>query len=224
MIPEPSARISSVQIQSILQTGNILELPTKKGLHDMTMEEFSFATYPGGGREQLKQRPGINTRHADAPEFMRITGVKNCAYCGLDLTARFEDWLTMVLDHVVPQSVCKNMEIKGSWVRDYSNAVLACCACNGFCNRYKPKEACAAPTSLSEFYDLRDKIFFERRNLILARRDKERTYFETKPWEPTKRPKEDTVSLKLSEIDLLEILRNAPDRPADPGDELESAI
>lgn len=113
---------------------------------------------------------------------MKTTGVTNCAYCGLDLTARFEDWLTMVLDHVVPQSVCKNMEIAGSWVWDYSNAVLACCACNGFCNRYKPKEACTVPMTLAEFYDLRDRIFLERQPLILARREAERTFFKTKPW------------------------------------------
>jgi hypothetical protein len=51
----------------------------------MKIEELPFAAYPGGGREQLKRRPGFNTRHADAPEFMKITGVTNCAYCGLDL-------------------------------------------------------------------------------------------------------------------------------------------
>jgi hypothetical protein len=39
--------------------------------------------------------------------------------------------------------------------------------------------------TLPEFYDLRDKIFLERRDLILARREKERTYFETKPWDST---------------------------------------
>jgi len=151
-------------------------------------QELPFSAYPGGGREQLKQRPGLNTRHADAPEFMKITGMKHCAYCGLDLTTRFEDWLTMVLDHVVPQSICKNMEIAGGWVWNYSNAVLACCACNGFCNRYKPKEACTVPTTLAEFYDLRDRMFLERRPLILARREAERTYFETKPWERASLP------------------------------------
>jgi 5-methylcytosine-specific restriction endonuclease McrA len=127
----------------------------------MTFQKLPFSAYPGGGREQLKQRPGFNTRHADAPEFMEITGVKHCAYCGLDLTARFEDWLTMVLDHVVPQSVCKNIGVDTGWVWNYSNAVLACGACNGFCNRYRPKEDCACPITLLEFYDLRDRIFLE---------------------------------------------------------------
>ncbi|WP_348262864.1 HNH endonuclease [Telmatobacter sp. DSM 110680] len=151
----------------------------------MKIEGLPFDAYPGGGREQLEQRPGFNTRHADAPEFMRITGVTNCAYCGLPFTARFEDWLTMVLDHVVPQSVCKSMGIDAIWVWNYSNAVLACGACNGFCNRFKVEVDCTVPKTLPEFYDLRDRIFLERRNLILARRGKERTYFDTKPWDST---------------------------------------
>lgn len=148
----------------------------------MTIQELPFTAYPGLGREQLKQRPGWTTRYADGPEFMKITGVKTCAYCGLDFTARFEDWLTMVLDHVVPQSVCNRMGIDSNWVWNYSNTVLACGACNGFCNRYKVKVDCAVPTTLPEFYDLRDRIFLERRPLILARRKEEQTYFETKPW------------------------------------------
>jgi 5-methylcytosine-specific restriction endonuclease McrA len=152
----------------------------------MTFQELPFNTYPGGGREQLKQRPGFTTRHADGPEFMRITGATHCAYCGLDMTARFEDWLTMALDHVVPVSVCKRMQIDPHWLWNYSNTVLTCGACNGFCNRYKPKADCTVPTTLAEFYDLRDRIFLERRKLILAARDRERmSYFETKPWNPT---------------------------------------
>jgi hypothetical protein len=153
----------------------------------MTTRELPFTAYPGGGRELLKRRPGFNTRHADGPEFMRITGANRCAYCGLDFTASFENWLTMVLDHVVPQSVCKDMGIDPSWVWNYSNAVLACSACNGFCNRYKPTENCSESMSLSGFYDLRDRIFVERRNLILPRREKERADFESKPWDSSYR-------------------------------------
>jgi 5-methylcytosine-specific restriction endonuclease McrA len=152
----------------------------------MTIQELPFTAYPGGGREQLKQRPGLNTRHADAPQFMRITGANKCAYCGLDFTASFDNWLTMVLDHVVPVSVCKNVGIDTTWVWNYSNAVLACGACNGFCNRYKLEVDCTVPKTLPEFYDLRDRIFRVRQKLILAAREKERTsYFETKPWDST---------------------------------------
>ena len=68
----------------------------------MKIEELPFSTYPGSGREQLKQRSGFHTRHADGPEFMRTTGATTCAYYGLDFTASFENWLTVVLDQVVP--------------------------------------------------------------------------------------------------------------------------
>jgi len=108
--------------------------------------------------------------------------VTSCAYCGLDFSARFEDWLTMVLDHVVPQSVCKRAGIKLELVWSYSNTVLACVACNGFCNRYKPQENYPESISLSEFYDLRDRIFQERKKLIMERRNEEQKFFESNPW------------------------------------------
>jgi len=150
----------------------------------MTNQELPFTAYPGGGRELLKRRPGWNTRRSDGPEFMQITGAKSCAYCGLDMTGDFDNWLTMVLDHVVPVSVCQKMGIDGSLAWNYSNTVLACGACNGFCNRYEPKEISSAPTTLTEFYDLRDRIFAERWEQIHARREEEQKFFETKPWIP----------------------------------------
>lgn len=149
----------------------------------MTTDELPFNAYPDGGRKPIKRRPGFNTRHHDAPEFMKLTGVRHCAYCGLDFTASFENWLTMVFDHVVPQSVCRNMKIANELVWDYSNHVLACAACNSYCNRYKPKEECAAPITPTEFYNLRDDIFDARRNLILPAREAEEKFFQKKPWE-----------------------------------------
>jgi hypothetical protein len=149
----------------------------------MIIEELPFDTYPRGGREPIGRRPGSNTRHHDAPEFMKLTGVTSCAYCGLDFTASFDNWLSMTFDHVVPQSVCKNLGIVIGLVQDYSNHVLACAACNGYCNRYKPEESCAAPLTPTEFYNLRDKIFLERRNLILPAREAEKKFFDAKPWE-----------------------------------------
>jgi hypothetical protein len=183
----------------------------------MMFQELPFSAYPGGGREQLNQRLGFITRHADGPEFMRITGVKHCAYCGLDMTARFEDWLTMVLDHVVPVSVCKNMGIDEGWVWNYSNTVLACGACNGFYNRYKPKEDCSGPMTLPEFYNFRDRIFLERRKLILARREKERTYFETKPWNSTFHQTVLEVHSANTDPELTDWLRWASESSETPG-------
>jgi 5-methylcytosine-specific restriction endonuclease McrA len=157
-------------------------IPSTSEIYQSENQELPFNSYPHGGREPLKRRPGYNTRQADGPEFMRITGATRCAYCGLNFTASFENWLTMVLDHVIPKSVCEGMGIRKGWVWNYSNAVLACSACNGYCNRYRPTVNCSESMSLLEFYDLRDKIFVERRDKILAVREKEKRFFETKPW------------------------------------------
>lgn len=97
-----------------------------------------FDQYPERGRTLLGIMRGATCRRDYGAEFIRITGQRACAYCGEDLLARFDLWLSTVLDHVVPVSVCKAMQIPNKWCHDYSNAVLSCAACNGFCNRYKP--------------------------------------------------------------------------------------
>jgi hypothetical protein len=147
------------------------------------LQELPFRTYRGGDRKPLGLRRGLITRTVDGPEFMRRTGAHHCAYCGLDMTECFQNWLTMALDHVVPISVCNKLGIPKAWVWDYSNAVLACSACNGFCNR-RPKMDCAIPADLSGFYDLRDGIFRERYARIEEAREQEKLFFESRPWDP----------------------------------------
>jgi hypothetical protein len=90
----------------------------------------------------------------------------------------------MVIDHVIPIALCKSTRIPGNWRWDYSNTVLACAACNGFCNRYSPKFTIAPPETLEDFYNLRDKIFDERKKLIAERHKEEREFFNGRPWEP----------------------------------------
>ena len=105
--------------------GNERDSVNRKGELALTFEKLPFSAYPGSGREQLKRGPGLISRYPEGPEFMRITGAKHSAFFGLSTTAGFEDWLTMALDHVVPQSVCKNMGIdndcvtsqRGCWQR-----------------------------------------------------------------------------------------------------------
>jgi hypothetical protein len=77
----------------------------------------------------------------------------------------YETWLNMALDHVVPYNVCQRLNVPKEWREDYSNRVLSCTTCNTFGNRYVPKDF-QPPTTLEEFYVLRDKIFIERRRLI----------------------------------------------------------
>jgi len=94
----------------------------------------------------------------------------------------------MALDHVVPVSVCIALAIPEDWREDCSNKVLACAACNGFHNRYRPTIEVNQPVTLAAFYDLRDHVFAERRTLIEASHAAEQEFFETKPWEQKREP------------------------------------
>jgi hypothetical protein len=110
-----------------------------------------FDSYPGEGRELLGLAKGSNCRREYGPQFMRLTGQKRCASCETDLTAAYETWLAMVLDHVVSASVCLPMGIPIEWCEDFSNTVLACGACNGFCNRSCSPLGIVPPNSLPAF-------------------------------------------------------------------------
>src|SRR5438270_13369266 len=125
-----------------------------------------FDSYPGLGRQLLGRAPGANCRHEYGLTFMRKTGQTVCAYCGVDFSSSYETWLTMALDHVVPVSVCKALEVPDTWREDCSNRVLACAACNGFRNRYALPFEVVLPLTLEAFFDLRDKIFAERKDLL----------------------------------------------------------
>jgi hypothetical protein len=148
---------------------------------------FPFDSYPDGGRKPLGQAKGSNCRRGYGLQFMVKTGQTNCAYCGSDLTASYEAWLTMALDHVVPAGVCLSMGISSELSEDFSNTVLACAACNGFCNRYRPGgDFNIDPLTIEKaetFYDLRDRIFAERKQRIALRHESERLFFAERRWE-----------------------------------------
>jgi hypothetical protein len=114
---------------------------------------------------------------------MRVTGQTKCAYCGHDFTVSYENWLQMALDHVVPRSVCGSLRLHDDWVEDCSNKVLACGACNSFFNRYKPSWEFDCPDTLDAFYDLRDRIFEDRKRPILQKHKDERAFFARRAWE-----------------------------------------
>ena len=141
-----------------------------------------FDSYPDKGRKLFGLPRGSNCRQEYGLRFMQITGEKHCAYCHVDFT-KFETWLTMVLDHVIRVSAWKSMGVPDEWGGDYANTVLACGTCNGFCNRYMPGSDIVRPVTLEEFFDRRDEIFEKRKQLISARRESERQFFEKKKWE-----------------------------------------
>jgi len=138
-------------------------------------------SYPNQGRALLGQVRGDNCRHGYGLDFMRLTGQTRCAYCGIDLAAVYENWLTMALDHVIPHSTCLAWQVPTEWREDHSNRVLSCTTCNTFGNRYSPKGLDRPPT-LEEFYNLRDVVFSERKRLILDRHQHERAFFDKRPW------------------------------------------
>lgn len=142
-----------------------------------------FGTYPGVGRELLGRARGTICRREYGLDFMRKTGQTKCAYCGADFAVSYTTWLTMALDHVVPSSLCIAMKILEDWREDCSNRVLSCGACNGFRNRYKPSFDVVQPLTLEGFYQLRDHIFAERKELIAASHESDRAFFESRPWE-----------------------------------------
>ncbi len=141
--------------------------------------EFTpFTSYPDHGRKLLGRISGGNCRHGYGFKFMKLTGQTRCAYCDLDLVAEYENWLTMALDHVVPKSACMAWNLAVEWTEDYSNLVLCCTACNTFGNRYTPVDF-SCPSTLEEFYILRDAIFIERRKNILRKQEEEHSFFAT---------------------------------------------
>ena len=142
-----------------------------------------FDSYPQRGRALLGGVKGANCRHEYGLRFMQITGQTRCAYCGVDFGASYEVWLTMARDHVVPTSACVKMGLPAEWREDCTNRVLACAACNSFCNRYEPPAHLPAPQTLEAFFDLRDTVFRERQARIAARHEEEKTFFNSRPWE-----------------------------------------
>lgn len=143
--------------------------------------QLPFVDYPNQHRTLTGPVSGANCRHEYGLKFMQKTRQTKCAYCGLDIAGVYENWLNMALDHVVPVGVCQELKIPVEWRDDHSNRVLSCAACNGFENRYSPKNA-AFPITLEEFYVLRDAIFVERKKLILEKHAQERAFYQQKLW------------------------------------------
>jgi hypothetical protein len=145
-----------------------------------------FDSYPQGGRALLGQIRNLgNCRPGYGRKFMRITGQRRCAYCGLDFTASYRDWLQMELDHVVTQRICAALRLHQEWVEDASNKVLACRPCNGFENRYSPSFELVCPHTLDEFFNLRDRVFSDRMQKILVAHERAQSLFAARPWEPS---------------------------------------
>jgi len=143
------------------------------------MTGVPFDCYEGGGRRRLgrPKQGDLTARHGYGPPVFQQCGYL-CVYCGLDMGASFENWLQLSVDHVIPRQMAR-AGFPAELVEDITNLVTCCRACNEFGNRYIV--TAPAPTSDAEFYELRDQVFIERKSMILAKREQERTLFSKVP-------------------------------------------
>lgn len=136
-----------------------------------------FDSYPEDERKLFWSGNQSNCRQGYGYTFMKLTGQTHCAYCETNLTEHYRAWLTIALDHVVPKSICKQHNVPRQLGEGLQNFVLACAACNGFCNRYRYNGEIPQTLTESEFYRIRDKIFEERKQLIASQHHKEEAFF-----------------------------------------------
>ena len=145
-----------------------------------------FARYEGAGRRRLgRPRQGdLTARHGYGPPVFDQCGYQ-CVYCGLDMRATFENWLQLSVDHVVPRQMVK-AGYAADLIEDITNLATCCRACNDLGNQFVVTDA--PPTTDARLYSLRDRVFTERRTMILAKREQERAIFANLPAAGPDRP------------------------------------
>lgn len=149
-----------------------------------------FDRYPYGGRKLLgPPRTGDGTcRRGYGLSLMRKTGQTTCAHRGMNLVDDYRHWLLTAVDHVVPMSTLRQLDIPTEFGGDCINMVLACAGCNGFRNRYAvdlvlaPKRSAPDVWTLEDFLTLRDAVFAQRFEIIATRRQVEMAFFEERHW------------------------------------------
>jgi len=155
-----------------------LDRITGEAESEAILEDLPFTHYPHQGRQLLGRVKGANAKHEYGLQFMKVTGQTRCAYCGMDFTASYENWVQMALDHVVPTSAGKVISINPDWLEDSASKVLACMTCNGYDNRFSLSEDKTCLETLEDYFDLRDRVFSERKKRIENRHQEERRFFD----------------------------------------------
>jgi hypothetical protein len=142
-----------------------------------------FDIYPGDGAKLLPKKKGGNARRGYGFELMRLTGQTCCASCDDDLVGDYHRWLLISVDHVIPVGESKRLGIPEDIYDSYSNLVLCCLGCNGFDNRYP---LCSQDPERDwrprRFFELRNRVFVDRKERILKRRSEEINFFSSTPW------------------------------------------
>jgi hypothetical protein len=114
-------------------------------------------------------------RHGYGPPVFERDGYV-CVYCGLNMLASYEGWLQLSVDHVIPQQMIKRNDYRKDWIEDLANLVTCCRSCNEFGNRFRFDDP--APTSDDDFFDLRDRVFVQRRACLALAHARERLRYE----------------------------------------------
>jgi hypothetical protein len=102
------------------------------------------------------------------------------------LIDKYEHWLLMAVDHVVPTEAGNKIRIPKKYLGSWANCVLACSVCNAFKNRSielkLPGSARGQDLSWQQFLDLRNTTFLDRQSLIKTHdpHGKERDYYLSK--------------------------------------------
>lgn len=135
-----------------------------------------FDRYEHGGRQLLgRPRQGdLTARHGYGPPVFEQCGFA-CAYCGLDMSAPYENWLQLSVDHVVP-SGARSAGYPPAWLEDTSNLVTCCRPCNEFSNAFVVADP--PPAEVEGFFEIRDQAFIAKRALLGRKHQKERIWYQ----------------------------------------------
>ena len=141
-----------------------------------------FTNYPNAGRSLCEPLLGTDCRYSYGRVVVSYCGTA-CVYCGVDVAREYRAWLSLSIDHVIPQKKLA-AGYDETWIHDLSNQVTCCRACNEFLIRFPVDDP--PPKTLSEFHDLRDRVFVAKRELAQKRHAEERGWHET--WRAGSRP------------------------------------
>lgn len=140
------------------------------------LPERPFVRYTHSGLEPLGKSKGGSARHDYGPPVFALCGFE-CAYCGFDMAEPYENWLSLSVDHVVPDYLTR-AGWPANWVRDRFNLVTCCRACNEFLNGFRILKI-DPPATLEEFLAARDRAFDEKRSLAQRRHAIERDRYDS---------------------------------------------
>jgi hypothetical protein len=89
-----------------------------------------------------------------------------CAYCGLEMLATLETSVQLTVDHIIPVRAIRR-GYREDWIEDLVNLVTSCRSCHESGYRYRFDDP--GPTTENDFFDLRDRVFVQRKARLAVR-------------------------------------------------------